>query len=323
VSALLYIDDRHIGEYNGELQTCLDNTMIRANIAIHLAVKLFVSLGYFLNLFKSILSPVQGITFLGMDIDSRDMSFYITDKRRHKLKDLRANILQASRVPVQIVQMFTGLCISMCLAIPGAKLYTSECNHAISQSILNCMDILINDNLREEIQYWEFIDTRIEPFPWLENRHYTLTLSTDSSNYKWGAVIQGKDLNRDISDYWDKDSMDLPIMIKEALALNNCLLSLQEYIKNKRIVAQVDNQAVVFAWQNQYSKNSDLSKIMKDIFHILLENNCSLSLTYVHTSKNPADVPSRALSKSDTTISQRPWVYLEYLFGVHTVICVP
>jgi hypothetical protein len=54
VSALLYIDDRLIGEYNGELQTCLDNTMIRANIAIHLAVKLFISLGYFLNLFKSI-----------------------------------------------------------------------------------------------------------------------------------------------------------------------------------------------------------------------------------------------------------------------------
>jgi hypothetical protein len=210
-------------------------------------------------------------------------------------------------MPVQIVQMFTGLCISMCLAITGANLYTSECNHAISQSILICMDILINDNLREEIQYWEFIDTRIEPFPWLENRHYTLTLSTDSSNYKWGAVIQGKDLNRDISDYWDKDSMDLPIMIKEALALKHCLLSLQECIKNKRIVAKVDNQAVVFAWQNQYSKNSDLSKIMKDIFHILLENNFSLSLTYVHTSKNPADVPSRALSKSDTTISQRPW----------------
>jgi hypothetical protein len=81
VSFIKHIDDRLIGEYNGELQTCLDNTMIRANIAIHLAVKLFVSLGYFLNLFKSILSPVQGITFLGMDIDSRDMSFYITDKR--------------------------------------------------------------------------------------------------------------------------------------------------------------------------------------------------------------------------------------------------
>jgi hypothetical protein len=33
--------------------------------------------------------------------------------------------------------------------------------------------------------------------------------------------------------------MDLPIMIKEALALKHCLLSLQECIKNKRIVAKV------------------------------------------------------------------------------------
>ena len=69
VSALLYIDDRLIGEYNGKLSVDLDDQFSRAKIAIYLAVKLFVSLGYFLNLEKSIIVPVQKIQFLGMIVD--------------------------------------------------------------------------------------------------------------------------------------------------------------------------------------------------------------------------------------------------------------
>jgi hypothetical protein len=43
-SCLLYIDDRLIEEFNGYLPPQIDNTTTRAKIAIHLAVKLFVSL---------------------------------------------------------------------------------------------------------------------------------------------------------------------------------------------------------------------------------------------------------------------------------------
>ena len=207
----------------------------------------------------------------------------------------------------------------MCLAIPGAKLYTSECNHAISQSILHSSEVMVTDYLREEIKFWEFLDSWNEAFQWVDNRHYTLRLSSDSSNYKWGATIEGKDLNKCISDYWDQGSLNLPIMIKEALALQNSLMSLQDCIQGRRVVAQVDNQAVVYAWQRQHSKNPDLTKIMKNIFQILFKNNCCLSLVYIHTSLNPADVPSRSLSKSDTTITKRTWAYIEYLFGMHTV----
>ena len=47
------------------------------------------------------------------------------------------------------------------------------------------------------------------------------------------------------------------IMTKEALALKNAIQSLGSKIENKRIIVQVDNQAVVNAWNNQFCKNSD------------------------------------------------------------------
>lgn len=42
------------------------------------------------------------------------------------------------------------------------------------------------------------------------------------------------------------------IMIKEALALKNAIISLGDKVKNSRIDAKVDNKALVFAWNNQY-----------------------------------------------------------------------
>ena len=115
--------------------------------------------------------------------------------------------------------------------------------------------------------------------------------------------------------------MSAQILIKEALTLKNSLLSVSDVICNKRIVAYVDNEAVVYAWENQYSKNYDLAAIMKDIFQILLKNNCSLTLVYVPSSENQADLPSCILSKSDTTISTRTWVYLEYCLENMMLTC--
>ena len=139
----------------------------------------------------------------------------------------------------------------------------------------------------------------------MSNRHFTLKVTSDSSDYKWAGTISGPNLDRVISDYWNESIMSAPIMIKEALALSNSLLSVSDVICNKRSVAYVDNQAVVYAWENQYSKNYDLAAIMKDIFQIMMKNNCSLTLVYVPSSENQADLPSRILSKSDTTISKR------------------
>jgi hypothetical protein len=63
-----------------------------------------------------------------MIIDTEKKSFFLTEKTKEKLKNVRQMILQSKKVPVAVIQKFTGLYISMCLTIPGAKLYTSVCN---------------------------------------------------------------------------------------------------------------------------------------------------------------------------------------------------
>ncbi|CAC5424926.1 unnamed protein product [Mytilus coruscus] len=149
-----------------------------------------------------------------INVDSLQMKLLHFDEmgRRYDHNDKELFSL-SQRVPVTTIQKFTGLCISMCLAIPGAKLYTSAANQAISNAILNSSNVLIDDEIKVEIMYWEFLDTWDKPFLWISDRHFILEISTDSSGYKWGATISGKDMKEGIiSDYWDQKSLKLPIM---------------------------------------------------------------------------------------------------------------
>ena len=319
ISCLLYIDDRLVEHFHGPMPPQYDDSYSRAKVALRFAVYLFTSLGYFLNLAKSILDPCRSITFLGLIIDSSQQSFFVPDSRKAKFATLRDSILASSEVSVNTIQKFVGMCISFSIAIPASKLYTSACNRAISKAITDISNVPIISQVREEINHWTFIDSWNTPFPWIDERHHILSLFTDSSNYKWGAVVHNSEIPNSFADFWNPDQLEFSIMIKEALALKSALMSIGTQIKNKRVVAHVDNKAVVCSWNNQYSKNNDLNKILKDIFMITYAHNCSLTVEYIPTTMNESDEASRSLSKADATISRRTWLYIEYLFGLHTV----
>ena len=64
-------------------------------------------------------------------------------------------------------------------------------------------------------------------------------------------------------------------------------------LKGQRAHAHVDKMVFVFSWANQYST--------------------------ISRSMNPADLPSRELQKSDATLSLLARLFIQYLFGPHTV----
>ena len=320
VSSLLYIDDRLVGEYGGEVPKNLDDSYSRSQIAIHWAVRLFVCLGYYLNLSKSVFIPTQLLIFLGMWVDTVKRSFFVTDKRKAKLKRMRETILRGTVTSVLTLQKFTGICCSMILAIRASKLYTTACNRAISRATRNNELIIpVCGELRDEVEYWNFLDTWTQPFPWLSESHISLQIASDSSEYKWGAVYKSADDERSFSDFWSQDQLSFPIMVKEALALKNALNSLGTVLTGKRIMAFVDNKSVVFAWSNQTSRNSQLNTVLKEIFQFTLQYNCALEVTYIPSKSNPSDLPSRTLSKADATITSRTWLLIQSQFGPHTV----
>ncbi|KAK3105648.1 hypothetical protein FSP39_002589 [Pinctada imbricata] len=319
INGLVYIDDRLIEEFKGPLIKT-DTSFRRSDIAIRFVMTVLGSLGYFLNISKSILIPCQHLLFLGMVIDTPTSSFFVTEKRKLKIAVVREFILSKKRVPLRTIQQFVGLCISTVLALPGAKLFTAACNRAVASAELNsCSVIEVDDNIRKEVQHWQFLDSWNEPFPWFQERHVTMTLSTDASNYKWGAVLHVDRENVTFSDFWSPSEYGDNIMIKEAKALLNALKSVHSRIRNTRLCVNVDNQAVVEAWKNQYSTNDMLNSILKEIYKMVMEVQCLLTLVYIPSEDNSADEPSRKLSKNDCKITRRVWYFIETHFGPHNV----
>ncbi|KAI8516855.1 hypothetical protein Bbelb_054360 [Branchiostoma belcheri] len=73
--------------------------------------------------------------------------------------------------------------------------------------------ILITGKLREEIEEWRFLDNWEGCMQWRDERHLTLTMSSDASELKWGAVLDLPDKESiTYSDYWseqDRESVEV------------------------------------------------------------------------------------------------------------------
>ena len=203
---------------------------------------------------------------------------------------------------MKTLQRLAGKCVSFSLVVPAAKLFTREMNAAISRgqriSANHPKPLPLTGRLKDEIEHWLFLEEWDDPLPWREERHVRVVIATDASNSGWGGFILAP-FSGQVSDYWTEDQSYLEISTKEAIALDKVLTSFAQQLQNTRVDAQVDNKAVVDAWNNQRGRSSELNAALKALFFTTARLNISLHLSYIPSGENPADAPSRRLSVFD------------------------
>ena len=255
VPCLQYIDDRWIGAFMQSMSIGGSKTQGTINVfekekralrSLYIVCEVLIRLGYFINILKSVFIPVQLIKFLGMLVDSNRLAFIIPQAKLSKFKILRESILAQDSVDLLSLQKFAGKCISFLLAIPSAKLYIKEVNRAISVASKNSGVVTVSPSLREEIIHWSFLDSWEECFPWRKEKHLQISLVSDASKYKWGALVFSEQNFVEFSDFWKNDD-SRPIHLKEANALVNALNSVSSKVRAHRVDAYVDNLACVYA----------------------------------------------------------------------------
>lgn len=116
------------------------------------------------------------------------------------------------------------------------KFYTKEVNKAISVAGKNSRHVTISQGLKDEMSHWIFLQCWKGCSPWRGEKHLHVSMATDSSGYKWGALVYSQDNPRTFSDFWEK-KVERSIHLKESHALINGL----------KAVSDVDNLACVQA----------------------------------------------------------------------------
>ncbi|CAG2192597.1 unnamed protein product [Mytilus edulis] len=221
-------------------------------------------------------------------------------------------------VDLRTLQRFSGKCISMQLAVPGCKLFCREVNAAISVCTKCSRPVRVFGPLKEEIEYWKFLDKWEGFSKWRPEFHNKIDMVTDSSGYRYGALVNLGDKHLTMGDYWLADDTR-PIHEKEAEAILKALQSLGKSLLDSRVDVLTDSMAVIGAWNSQGSKCPALNCIMKDIFQLVAGQNVDLHLSFVPSELNKADGPSRILNTADTMLSNASWVLVDSRFGPHTV----
>ena len=160
----LYIDDRHSSQIRlpreSSLLQSLDPekvNLVSAQIASFLVCYTLVRLGYCIGLQKSILQPSQSVPYLGFQCDSRLQTCCLLSNKKQKFISLVEAILNSSHVSLTDLQRLAGKCISMSMAVPGARLFTNEINLAISRASRSSRPLPLSGPLRREIEHWLFL----------------------------------------------------------------------------------------------------------------------------------------------------------------------
>ena len=213
IPSSLSIDERHSGQLsfpNGCLPVSYQNlpsqdsiNLALANTAIFLTCFILSSLGYFIGLEKSTLVPCKQVSYLGFISDSEKQAFILLPHKKEKFLILLKRALSSGTIDLVTLQRLGGKCISMALAVPGARLYTNEINLALFRAVRSSRPIKLSGPLRQELEHWLFLETWNGFLPWRSERHFHFRLLSDSSSFAWGGVLGPGAINVSTCDYWD------------------------------------------------------------------------------------------------------------------------
>ena len=161
-------------------------------------------------------------------------------------------MLRKPIVTVKTLQCLAGKSVSFSLVVLAAKLFTQEMNAAISRgqpiNANHTKPLLLTGKLKDEIEHWLFLEGWDDP-------HLRVVIATDAFRSGWGGFILAP-FSGQVSDYWTEDQCHL----------DKVLTSFTQQLQNTRVDAQVDNKAVVDAWNNQRGRSSELNAALKALF---------------------------------------------------------
>lgn len=133
--------------------------------------------------------PSKTVPYFGFLSDSSQEVFRLIPEKKEKFLALIEQTLACSEVSVKRLQRLVGKCVSLSLVVPGAVLFTSEMNNAISKALHSSKPIKLHRILREEISHWLFMRTWDGPLLWGDECHLCISLATDASASGWGGSV--------------------------------------------------------------------------------------------------------------------------------------
>ena len=282
----------------------------------------FEYLGLKINEEKSptLSAPTQELRHLGLLVNTvRGLFLVPKDKERRirtMARGLKVQALSNRRLlPARLLASFTGLCQSVYLAVPYARLYLRSLHDDLSQKAHWEANVRLSRQSLRDLQWWaDLRDQYLGRALWRSPDQ--AELHSDSSGFAWGGQL---DYNLLAQGIWTLDEKRHHITVLELLAVLRNVQAFLPRLRSKTILLHEDNQAVCHILRNFTSRSPVIMLYLRKLILLLDTNNITLRPVYIRSEDNPADAPSRDRAPDEWKLARQLFDRLNATYGPHTI----
>ena len=289
VIVVIYLDDFLI--IGATREECLNS--------LRLTIDLLQFLGFIINFEKSVLVPSKICKFLGVIINSVDMTLELPREKKAKIKDLVEIALREKVIKIQGLEELIGTLVSACpsVAYGWAHYKSLEYLKLISLAKHNFNEgatVALTDESIQDLVFWR--RSILNASNKIRNSKFDLEIFSDASTTGWGAVCEGKKANG----FWNIKEQEMHINYLEIKAAFLALKCFTKKLFNKQILLRIDNiTALAYINKMGGTRANDLHLITKDLWQFCEDRDIWVFAEYVASKENVADEGSR-LTNLDT-----------------------
>ncbi|KAK3236598.1 hypothetical protein CYMTET_53270 [Cymbomonas tetramitiformis] len=266
--------------------------------------------------------PTQVVGHLGLEVDLKLGQFRVTERRVHKIHTRAKEILcDAARnrrwIPARRLASFTGLCQSVYLAVPAARLYLRELYFVLAEKRSWGAKVKISRAAWGDLEWWfrllvmsRWNGRKIWRSPTRAKVH------TDSSMTAWGGVLNLKFPARS---FWPHEMRNWHITHLELEAVYKTVQAFLQELEGKVVRLYCDNQAVVAMLSHFTSRNPDLIQRMRRLWLLLDLHDIELQARYI---RSEANVWADNLSRCEDLDDWRPVRFRDLRAASSVLRCV-
>ena len=288
IRLVIYLDDVLL--ISPSYQQCLEEANV---LASHL-----LRLGFVLNLKKSELEPTQVKTFLGANMDSKQMQFSLPPE---KLKSFRKRIIAMIRrarkdqvAPLKEWQSVVGTIVATGDCVPGVRLHLNSLLEVQARAIGSGKGAVISPEAFKDLCWWkenlaQWNGKSIIP------RQVDVTMDVDASNLGLGAVFIGEGGKEERAHRFFQEGDPTHINHREMLAAEYGLMAFSKRLgwEGKSVRIRTDSTVALAYLNRMGGRVPELSRIAERIHSFALERGMKVTAEWIPTEVNLADGESR------------------------------
>lgn len=317
VPFIIYLDDAWNG--GGSFEDCIKNRSLSRSV--------MRKAGFVISESKAV-EPSQRILFLGLEVCSVTLMFYIPEKKIQKIISMAEQILGQRRVQIRKLASFAGYLQSCSRALgPVVRLMLRSIYNWIAEMLEICPSYnvfyTIPDDVRADLNFWRTEVRSLSGYPISPSQSVTETrikVVSDSSELGTFGYQLEDNFKVLLRRSFDEEERKSSSTMRELLALKFIYTSsIAEPWKGLRILHLTDNQGVASIVQNG-SKKQHLQKIVLEIFLSCRKLNIELFVEW-RPRDDPllvlADIGSKSFDSSSFSLDFSGFAQLLEFFGLN------